>query len=43
VHRLAKKLKIDMPITEAVYSIIYQKKSASAVVGHLMRRSLKRE
>lgn len=43
IHRLAKKIKIDMPITEAVYDIIYKKKSASTVVAHLMRRSLKKE
>lgn len=43
VHRLAKKIKIDMPITEAIYSIVYQKKSPSAVVGRLMKRSLKKE
>ncbi len=43
VHHLAKKLKIEMPITEAVYKIIYKGKLAPKVVHDLMSRSLKRE
>lgn len=43
VHGLAKKLKIDMPITEAVYKVVYKGKSARKIVGDLMLRELKRE
>ncbi len=43
VHGLAKKLKIEMPITEAVYKIIYKGKSAQKIVHDLMSRTLKRE
>lgn len=43
LHGLARKLKIDMPITEAVYHIIYMNKPASKVVQDLMSRKLKKE
>jgi len=43
VHHLARKLKIEMPITRAVYEIIYQRKPAQEAVADLMMRSLKQE
>lgn len=43
VYKLSRKLRIDMPITEAVYKIIYKGRPAKAVVKDLMRRSLKSE
>lgn len=43
VHLLAKKLKIEMPITEAVYNVVHQGKPAHKIVRDLMSRSLKRE
>ncbi|MBF0593362.1 MAG: NAD(P)-dependent glycerol-3-phosphate dehydrogenase [Candidatus Omnitrophica bacterium] len=43
VHGLAKKLGIDMPITEAVYKVVYKGKSASTAVRDLMTRTLKKE
>ena len=43
VYRFAKKLRIDMPITEAVYNIIYRGRSPKKTVADLMKRSLKSE
>ncbi|MBF0121873.1 MAG: glycerol-3-phosphate dehydrogenase, partial [Candidatus Omnitrophica bacterium] len=43
VHDLARKLHIDMPITRAVYEILYSKKSPRKAVADLMKRSLKKE
>ncbi|MBF0387288.1 MAG: NAD(P)-dependent glycerol-3-phosphate dehydrogenase [Candidatus Omnitrophica bacterium] len=43
VHNLARKLAIDMPITEGVYKIIFKGKSARKVVSDLMGRTLKKE
>ncbi len=43
VHGLAKKLRIEMPITEAVYSIIYKSQPPEKVVRDLMSRTLKKE
>jgi glycerol-3-phosphate dehydrogenase (NAD(P)+) len=43
VHGLARKLGLEMPITEAVYDIIYRKKPAGKVVRSLMSRTLKSE
>jgi len=43
VRAWAKKLKIDMPITTAVYQIIYNNKSAQKIVSGLMARTLKPE
>lgn len=40
---LAKKNKIDMPITEAVYQILFEGKSVPAAIGDLMARKLKAE
>ena len=43
VHPLARKLKIEMPITRAVYEMIYQNKPAQKAVADLMMRTLKQE
>jgi glycerol-3-phosphate dehydrogenase (NAD(P)+) len=43
IHHLAKKLHIDMPITRAVYEMIYHSKPALKAVSDLMLRSLKQE
>jgi glycerol-3-phosphate dehydrogenase (NAD(P)+) len=43
VFHLAKKSGIDMPITRAVYEMVYHKKPAQEVVTELMMRSLKQE
>jgi glycerol-3-phosphate dehydrogenase (NAD(P)+) len=40
---LARKHKIDMPITEAVYQILFKGKSVSTAIGELMARQLKAE
>ena len=43
IHALARKHKIDMPITEEVYKILYKNKSASKAVKDLMGRKAKVE
>jgi glycerol-3-phosphate dehydrogenase (NAD(P)+) len=43
VMDLARKYKIDMPITEAVYQILFKGKSVSTAIGELMARQLKAE
>ena len=43
VYHLSRKLKISMPITEAVYTIIYKNKKPAQVVHALMRRKTKAE
>jgi glycerol-3-phosphate dehydrogenase (NAD(P)+) len=40
---LAEKHSIDMPITEAVYQILFENKSVSAAIEELMTRQLKAE
>ena len=42
-HDVAKKMGIDMPITSAIYSVLYEGKSANEVVVNLMMRSKKHE
>ena len=42
-HDVAKKMGIDMPITNAIYSVLYEGKSANEVVVNLMMRSKKHE
>jgi len=42
-RNLARKLGIDMPITEKVFSILYEDKPARAAVVELMTRDLKAE
>lgn len=43
VHDLAEKMKIDMPITNQVYKILFEKKSPETALQELMKRSLKTE
>ena len=43
VHDLAEKMKIDMPITNQVYKILFEKKSPEMALQELMKRSLKTE
>lgn len=42
-HRLARKHKIEMPITEEIFKILYKRKSASKAVKDLMSRKAKAE
>ena len=42
-YRLSKKLKVDMPITKEVYSVLYRGKSPKRAVADLMTRPLKSE
>ncbi len=43
VHRLAQKLGVEMPITDAVYQVLYARKNPLKAVAGLMARSLKSE
>lgn len=43
VHRLMRERDIDMPICEAVYSILYEKKAPRQAIRDLMGRPLKEE
>lgn len=43
VYRLARKLGIEMPITQAVYGILYKNHSPRKAVASLMGRTLKKE
>uniref|UniRef100_UPI00102CA9B2 NAD(P)H-dependent glycerol-3-phosphate dehydrogenase n=1 Tax=Candidatus Magnetaquicoccus inordinatus TaxID=2496818 RepID=UPI00102CA9B2 len=43
VRRLAAQLEIEMPITQAVYTILYEDRDPRAVVKELMERDLKAE
>ena len=43
VHRMAKKARVDMPICEAVYSILYENKEPKEVLSLLFQRSIKKE
>ena len=43
VHRMAKKARVDMPICEAVYEILYEKKEPKEVLDSLFHRSIKKE
>ena len=43
IYAMKSELKIDMPITEAIYNIIYQNKSPQTELGRLMKRPPKRE
>ena len=42
-YQLAKKMKIEMPIIEQVYRILYEGKDPKAAVRELMTRELKKE
>ncbi|MBF0359344.1 MAG: NAD(P)-dependent glycerol-3-phosphate dehydrogenase [Magnetococcales bacterium] len=43
VYRLAEKLGVDMPISRAVYGILYENRTPRSVVTELMDRTLKAE
>jgi glycerol-3-phosphate dehydrogenase (NAD(P)+) len=43
VYELSKKIKVDTPITEEVYKVLFEGKSALSAVSDLMRRSKKAE
>ncbi len=43
IHELAKKLKIEMPLTEAIYSVLYEGKELKSTVFELMMRERKSE
>jgi glycerol-3-phosphate dehydrogenase (NAD(P)+) len=42
-YNLSRRLKVDMPITEKVYQVLYEGKSAREAVLELMTRDLKAE
>ena len=42
-YKLAGKYKVEMPITEKIYEILYEDKNPSKAVGELMGRALKQE
>ncbi|MDX1957721.1 MAG: NAD(P)H-dependent glycerol-3-phosphate dehydrogenase [Leptospiraceae bacterium] len=42
-YQLAKKLNVEMPITEEVYKMLYEDKEPKEVIKHLMGRDLKKE
>lgn len=43
VYKVAKKYKVDMPILEGVYKVLYEDKEAKEMVEELMTRDLKKE
>jgi len=43
IHDLAQRYEIEMPITEAVYSVLFDEERPRDVVKALMTRSAKRE
>ncbi len=43
VHKLAEKLEIEMPITQAVYQVLYENLSPQDGVKRLLTRDLKSE
>jgi len=43
VVELAKKLNVEMPITQAIYEVIFLKKSVQVAIKQLMKRQLKAE
>jgi len=43
IHTLARKLKIEMPLTEAIYDILYEGKELKTIVVELMMREHKSE
>ena len=40
LYNLSKKLKVELPITEQVYSILYEDKDAARAVQDLLSRDL---
>jgi glycerol-3-phosphate dehydrogenase (NAD(P)+) len=43
VHDLAARMKVEMPICEAVFSVLYEAKTPQQALLDLMGRELKRE
>ena len=43
VYQLSKKYKVDMPLTERIYQIIYKNKNPKEAVKELMQRKKKAE
>jgi glycerol-3-phosphate dehydrogenase (NAD(P)+) len=43
VHQLAKREKVEMPICEQIYQVLYKKKNPRAALQDLMMRKLKSE
>ena len=43
IHELAKDREIDMPISNAVYRLLYEQTAAAQLVDEMMSRSPKRE
>lgn len=43
VHQLAKEKNVEMPITNAVYKVLYENKKPSNIIKDLMKRDLKSE
>ncbi|HWN97739.1 MAG TPA: NAD(P)H-dependent glycerol-3-phosphate dehydrogenase [Blastocatellia bacterium] len=43
IHELARRFKIDMPITASIHSLLYEDKPAAEAANELMGRPLKRE
>ncbi len=43
IYELSRKLRVDMPITESVYALLYEDKPAREAVSELMARPLKTE
>ncbi len=43
VHRLSKKYKVPMPVSEAVYAILFEKKKPAMVIKALLHSGLKKE
>ena len=43
IHFLAKRMKVEMPICEQVYRVLYEGKEPRLVVQELMERDLKHE
>ena len=43
VYEKARELNVPMPITEAIYKVIYEDKKATEMVEELMTRELKEE
>ncbi len=43
LHRLAERYRVELPICETVYRVLYEKKDAKEALDALFRRSLKKE
>ncbi len=43
VHELAEELNLDLPISEAVYRVLYEQTEVEVEITNMMHRPLKRE